>query len=215
MWPWVACSLRARLPPDLSRPHRENPGPRRFFPGIGHSCHIAVTQGLRTGDLTVRPRPASAESGSCRSITPPLPGGRRQPIPAVGKKKPCGAARLPARMATAGARRRRIDAAWTLPYKPAEPSVGSSREGGIFPEKSRAAVLATFDRSACAATSGELTREADLSTEQIGAQASPRLSGAHGDEGRSPGAQRPSCAWPEATERLTGRATARSFSWSD
>src|SRR5437762_1643831 len=47
------------------------------------------------------------------------------------------------------------------------------------------------------------TREADLSTEQAGTQAPSRLSRAHGDQGRPPGARRTSGPWTQAAQRLT------------
>lgn len=48
----------------------------------------------------------------------------------------------------------------------------------------------------------ENTGEADLSTEQVGAQTAPRIPQPHGDEGRSQGAQRPPQSWPEPAQRL-------------
>jgi ribonuclease P protein component len=55
--------------------------------------------------------------------------------------------------------------------------------------------------------SGDQTREADLSTEQAGAQAPSRLPDSHGDRRRPQGSQRPSCARPEAAQRLTSPGT--------
>jgi ribonuclease P protein component len=48
----------------------------------------------------------------------------------------------------------------------------------------------------------ENTGEADVSTEQAGAQAPPRLSNPHGDHGRPQGAQCPPHPRPEAAQRL-------------
>jgi ribonuclease P protein component len=62
--------------------------------------------------------------------------------------------------------------------------------------------LAAGSTGAPPGTSGEQTREADLPTEQIGAQAPPRFPEPHGDQGRPQGAQRPPDARPEAPQRL-------------
>jgi hypothetical protein len=56
-----------------------------------------------------------------------------------------------------------------------------------------------------AAISGEQTGEADLSTEQAGAQASPRVSCPDGDEGWPQGCQCPPCARSQTPQRLMGR----------
>ena len=60
-----------------------------------------------------------------------------------------------------------------------------------------------------ARTSGEQTREADLSTEQTGAQAPSRLPGPHGDQGWPQGSQCSSHARPQAAQRLNACGTAR------
>jgi hypothetical protein len=49
------------------------------------------------------------------------------------------------------------------------------------------------------------TREADLSTQQTGAQAPSRLSRPSRDRRRPQGSGRPPRAWPQASERLSGR----------
>jgi ribonuclease P protein component len=48
----------------------------------------------------------------------------------------------------------------------------------------------------------EKAREADLSTQQAGAQAASRLSRPHGDQGRPQGDQRASRPWPQTPVRL-------------
>lgn len=52
-------------------------------------------------------------------------------------------------------------------------------------------------------------READLSTEQTGAQTSARFPRPHGNHGRPQGGRGPACAWSQATERLTPAASRR------
>ena len=47
------------------------------------------------------------------------------------------------------------------------------------------------------------TREADLSTQQAGAQAPSRISRTHGDHGRPQGGRSPARAGPQAAQRLT------------
>src|SRR6266702_926624 len=51
--------------------------------------------------------------------------------------------------------------------------------------------------------SGESTREADLSTQQTGAQAPSRLPRPSCHDRRPQGSRRAPCAWPQASERLT------------
>jgi ribonuclease P protein component len=58
------------------------------------------------------------------------------------------------------------------------------------------------------ASSGDQTREADLSTEQAGAQAPSRFPRTYGDHGRSQGGGSAACARPEAAERLTAALAA-------
>ena len=56
------------------------------------------------------------------------------------------------------------------------------------------------------------TREADLSTQQTGAQAPSRLPRPSRHRRRSQGSRRPPCAWPQASERLS-RIFRRFHSW--
>jgi ribonuclease P protein component len=63
-------------------------------------------------------------------------------------------------------------------------------------------------RIGAARTSGEESGEADLSAEQTGAQAPPRFSQPHGDQGRAQGAQRPAGPRSQAAERLSRRTGA-------
>jgi ribonuclease P protein component len=51
----------------------------------------------------------------------------------------------------------------------------------------------------------EMSREEDVPTEQARAQAPPRLSRAHGDQGRPQGHRRPPRAWPQAPVSLIDR----------
>jgi hypothetical protein len=60
--------------------------------------------------------------------------------------------------------------------------------------------------------SGEITREADLSTQQTGAQAPSRLPRPSRHRWRPQGSRRPPCAWPQASERLS-RIFRRFHSW--
>jgi len=60
-----------------------------------------------------------------------------------------------------------------------------------------------------AAACGEKTREADLPTKQIGAQAPARLPRPHGDHGRPQGDRGPAGAWPQASQRLNPAARGR------
>jgi hypothetical protein len=96
----------------------------------------------------------------------------------------------------------KIDGPWGLPYKP----------GYFFeprrPRKfrlcrwSEVTAHCRFIQARAAETKRRTDREADLSTEQTGAQAPSRLPDPHGDQGRPQGAQRPPVARPQAAERL-------------
>ena len=63
-----------------------------------------------------------------------------------------------------------------------------------------------------ATATGEKTREADLSTQQTGAQAPSRLPRPSRHRRRSQGSRRPPCARPQASERLS-RIFRRFHSW--
>lgn len=90
-----------------------------------------------------------------------------------------------------------------LPYKPRTFSLGGpGAAAGVafdFSVPSRGII------GPDAAISGEQTGEADLSTEQTGAQASPRLSRPDGHKGRPQGRQCPPRARSQAPQRLTQR----------
>ena len=99
-----------------------------------------------------------------------------------------------------------------LPYKPrdlkraATPTNCGFRmaDGDIRPIRRRHGV------PLAATASGERPGEADLSTEQAGAQAPSWLPGAHGDQGRPQGARQAPCPGPRPPQRL--RWTARRLS---
>jgi hypothetical protein len=99
-----------------------------------------------------------------------------------------------------------------LPYKPRTFSLGGRDMAIVAPEFS---VPSRVIIGPHAAISGEQTGEADLSTEQAGAQASPRLSGPDGHQGRPSGPQCPSRAWSQAPQRLNRRGwQPASFPWN-
>src|SRR5262249_36458845 len=91
-----------------------------------------------------------------------------------------------------------------LPYKPrdlkraATPTNCGFRmaDGDIRPIRRRQGV------PLAATASGERPGEADLSTEQAGAQAPSWLPGAHGDQGRPQGARQAPCPGPPHTQSL-------------
>jgi hypothetical protein len=87
-----------------------------------------------------------------------------------------------------------IDAGKCLPYKPRQ-----SRRLAGGPERLRPLTSLKFS-----VRSGDQPRETDLSAEQTGAQAPPRLSHPDGDQGRPQGFGGAPFAWPQATERLNG-----------
>jgi hypothetical protein len=86
-----------------------------------------------------------------------------------------------------------------LPYKPRTFSLGGLDAFMTVTDQS-VPLLVTIGPQA--AIYGVQTGEADLSTEQARAQASPRLSCPHGDQGRPQGPQRAPGSWPQAPQRL-------------
>ena len=108
------------------------------------------------------------------------------------------------------ARRAALTGPGGLPYKPPTFKTRRPRKLGILLVSRGRGALAAGSTGAPPGTSGEQTREADLPTEQIGAQAPPRLPEPHGDQGRPQGAQRPPDARPEAPQRLTAGQVGRS-----
>src|SRR5258708_15475897 len=101
---------------------------------------------------------------------------------------------------------RYIDGTEALPYKPPQLSDIPFRDGG---NASRAAVMVWESRRAwpgiILALLREESREADLSTEQAGAQAPSWLPDPDGNSGRSQGAQCAARAWPEGAQCVTAR----------
>src|SRR5258708_7260947 len=99
---------------------------------------------------------------------------------------------------------RYIDGTEALPYKPPQLSDIPFRDGG---NASRAAVIVCESRRAwpgiILALLSEESREADLSTEQAGAQAPSWLPDPDGYSGRSQGAQ---CAWGAGPQGAQGMA---------
>jgi ribonuclease P protein component len=102
---------------------------------------------------------------------------------------------------------RQIDDAGGVPYKPRHWRAWGPKRRSIGAED-------RGDKSAPTARSGtsgpnssalaEWLRETDLPTEQIGAQAPPRLSCPHGDQGRPKGGGRAPRAWTQAAQCVTG-----------
>ena len=101
-----------------------------------------------------------------------------------------------------------IDGTEALPYKPRQLS-------DVPPET---AAMPLGESLLCASLVGpgpgiilallrEESREADLSTEQAGAQAPPWLPDSDGYSGRSQGAQCASRAWPQAAQCVTAAPT--------
>ena len=103
------------------------------------------------------------------------------------------------------ARRRRIDGPWALPYKPRKIACRSARNCGFSWRIAGAALSAPRRHGA---TSGELNREADLSTEQACTQAPSRFPRAHGHQGRTQGGGGAARARAQAAVRLTRAAAA-------
>src|SRR5258708_20274812 len=101
---------------------------------------------------------------------------------------------------------RYIDGTEALPYKPPQLSDIPFRDGG---NASRVAVIVCESRRAwpgiILALLREESREADLSTEQAGAQAPSWLPDPDGYSGRSQGAQCASRAWPQAAQCVIAR----------
>jgi hypothetical protein len=105
----------------------------------------------------------------------------------------------------------RIDGLEGLPYKPAQITCRSD-ELRIF------MAVAGSDPSGLprhGATSGELRSEADLSTEQAGAQAPSRVSRAHVDQGRPQGGSGAALARTQAAQRLTAAPPHALLPWND
>ena len=119
-----------------------------------------------------------------------------------------------------------IDEQGSLPYKPRQLS-GMTRgprrrpvgaRSGSFRAGCHPDFLSLFSTGRLSATgncpvSGERSREADLSTQQIGAQAPPRLPRPPRHHRRPQGPRCAPCAWPQAPERLRP-APPENSSWS-
>jgi len=98
---------------------------------------------------------------------------------------------------------RHIDAAGGVPYKPRDlrawgPKLRENRgdrPGPVAWAGSTGPISSAF---------AERLRETDLPAEQTGAQTPPRLSGSHGDKGRSQGAGSPPRAGAQAAQCVTG-----------
>ena len=111
----------------------------------------------------------------------------------------------------------KIDENRPLPYKPRQlSSVARLDRAGSFWSQDRSLLIrnwpssrhfgTNFIHSAYCRNTARLRRtprEADLSTQQAGAQAPSRLSRASGDHRRPQGSRRAPRAWPQAFERLT------------
>jgi hypothetical protein len=99
-----------------------------------------------------------------------------------------------------------------LPYKPRDFERGNLDNFGGFGREAKPCRRAADPTSRC---SGQrrTTREADLSTEQAGAQAPSRFSCPHGDDGRPQGRGRAPRARPQAAQRLMLDAI-RPIPWS-
>src|ERR1700710_655863 len=103
----------------------------------------------------------------------------------------------------------KIDGNRSLPYKPRQLSAmaRSDRGGSFGPETVHVWGQHLTDLSHYQANlpgQRRTTREADLSTQQTGAQAPPRLSRPSCDDRRPQGSRRAPRAWPQASERLNG-----------
>src|SRR5215469_3375264 len=95
--------------------------------------------------------------------------------------------------------RTHVDEPGALPYKPRQ-----SRRLAGGPERLRPLTSLKFS-----VRSGDQPRETDLSAEQIGAQAPPRLSYPDGDQGRPQGFVGASRPRPQAAERLSRKKPAQ------
>ena len=98
----------------------------------------------------------------------------------------------------------------SLPYKPRDLECRRPRQIEVFGALRLALTpRCTTGSTASAARGGQrrTTREADLSTEQAGAQAPSRFSRPHGDHGRPQGRRRPPRARSQAAQRLTSAAS--------
>ena len=112
-----------------------------------------------------------------------------------------------------------IDENRSLPYKPRQLSAmarfrrGAARLGRKWPFFGPACISG-LDLNSTGKLPGQrrTTREADLSTQQTGAQAPSRLPRPSRHRRRPQGSRRPPCAWPQASERLS-RIFRRFHSW--
>jgi ribonuclease P protein component len=97
---------------------------------------------------------------------------------------------------------RHIDAAGGVPYKPRHLRAWGNR--GNKPAPANWPVNLAGPTGPISSTLAERLRETDLPAQQTGSQAPPRLSGPHGDQGRSQGAGSPPLAWTQAAQCVTG-----------
>ena len=140
--------------------------------------------------------------------SPPAPQKRRQ-IRYICSN--CAISKGPARTPIAAPRN--IDENGSLPYKPRQLSAMArlDRGGSFGPETARfepASIGGLISIAGKLPGQRRTTREADLSTQQTGAQASSRLPRPPCDDRRPQGPRRAPRAWPQAFERLS-RASRR------
>ncbi len=143
--------------------------------------------------------------GPCRVVQGQKPAG-------LGRSRQAGPKQCSARTTA------HIDGTKVLPYKPRQSRDAGSRPSGFTRAPSR--FLTCYVHPVYvhpAAGCEEESREADLSTEQAGAQAPARLPDPYGHQGRTPGAQCAPGAWPQAAQRVSGRraGSPRSVQWNN
>ena len=94
----------------------------------------------------------------------------------------------------------------SLPYKPRDFGRGEPRQSAVW-ARGQARCAARASQPSTSSGQRRTTREADLSTEQAGAQAPSRFSCPHGDQRRPQGGCRAPRARTQAAQRLTSAAT--------